>query len=213
MTYVPSAEEFRQALEQRCGRELTEKLASASAAVCGLGGLGSNIAAALARAGVGSLHLLDYDRVDLTNINRQQYFLHQIGMYKTDALRDNLRLMAPYCRVRTDNVRLAENNLKELLADDGFICEALDSAEAKAMLINGVLEVYPDKFIVGASGMAGLASANAIVTRRVMKKFYLCGDGVSEAGPGQCLFAPQVMACAAHQAQTVLRLIAGIYEC
>ncbi len=210
---LPEKAEIRRALELRHGKELAEKFAAASAAVCGLGGLGSGVAAALARAGIGSLHLLDFDRVDLANLNRQQYFVHQIGMYKTDALQENLRQIAPYCRVRTDTVRITEENLAELLAGDMIICEAFDDAEAKAMLINGVLERYPDKFIVGASGMAGMGSANKITTRRVMKRFYLCGDGVAEAGLGQSLFAGRVMACAAHQAHMVMRIIAGIYEC
>ena len=71
---IPTKEEWEQALIQRHGAELHRKISAARVAVCGLGGLGSNIAIALARTGVGCLHLIDFDRVDITNLNRQQYF-------------------------------------------------------------------------------------------------------------------------------------------
>ena len=87
---VPTKEQFYQALCERHGEELQKKFCAARVAVCGLGGLGSNVAIALARAGVGSLHLIDFDRVDMSNLNRQQYFVRQLGQYKTDALRETL---------------------------------------------------------------------------------------------------------------------------
>ena len=68
---VPSREVMREALNIRHGEDLQNKICAARVAVCGLGGLGSNIAIALARAGVGHLHLIDFDRVDLTNLNRR----------------------------------------------------------------------------------------------------------------------------------------------
>ena len=82
--------EIRDALEERHSKEVQDKLSNASVAIAGLGGLGSNIAFALARIGVGHLHLIDFDKVDLTNLNRQQYFIRHIGMYKTDALKEEL---------------------------------------------------------------------------------------------------------------------------
>lgn len=209
---VPTKEALFLARAKRHGGELQQKFSEASVAVCGLGGLGSNIAVALARAGVGHLHLLDFDRVDLTNLNRQHYTVRQVGMPKTDALAENLREIAPDCRIRTDTVRITEDNLESLLADDPIICEALDGAEAKAMLVNGVLSRFPDKYLVAASGMAGTLPANRIRTRRIAERFYLCGDGVSDAGDGLPLLSARVLACAAHQAQTVLRLIAGEYD-
>ena len=92
------------------------------------------------------------------------------------------------------------------------VCEAFDNAEAKAMLVNGVLEKLPRCFLVAASGMAGMGTPNAIRTRRVMKRFYLCGDEVSGVSDSVSLVAPRVMLCAAHQAQTVLRIIAGEFD-
>ena len=205
---IPSREVMREALNIRHGEDLQNKISAARVAVCGLGGLGSNIAIALARAGVGHLHLIDFDRVDLTNLNRQQYAVGQLGQYKTDALRETLSLVSPYCDVTCDTVRVTEENLPDLLRNEDYICEAFDRAEAKAMLVSGVLEHFPEKYLVAGSGLAGLGSANTIQTRRVSKRFYLCGDGTSDSSVGLGLVASHVLVCAAHEANMILRLIA-----
>lgn len=209
---IPSREVMREALNIRHGEDLQNKISAARVAVCGLGGLGSNIAIALARAGVGHLHLIDFDRVDLTNLNRQQYAVGQLGQYKTDALRETLSLVSPYCDVTCDTVRVTDENLPNLLRNEDYICEAFDRAEAKAMLVSGVLEHFPEKYLVAASGLAGLGSANTIQTRRVSQRFYLCGDGTSDSSVGLGLVASRVLVCAAHEANMILRLIAGETE-
>ena len=209
---IPTKEEWIKALTERHGKELQQAFSSATVAVCGLGGLGSNIAIALARAGVGRLILIDFDRVDITNLHRQQYKADQIGMYKTDALADNLREIAPYIELETHRKRITEDNAVTLLKDADIICEAFDDAECKAMLTNTVLSDLPDKYLVAASGMAGLYDANRIKTRKVTSKFYLCGDEESEASDGIGLVAPRVALCAAHEAHTVLRILAKQIE-
>lgn len=209
---IPTKEEWSKALCERHGEELQKKFSSATVAVCGVGGLGSNIAISLARAGIGKLILIDFDRVDITNLHRQQYKANQIGMNKTDALRDNLLEIAPYVTLETHTIRLTEENAVELMKDADIICEAFDNAEAKAMLTNLVLETLHDKYLVAASGMAGFGSANTIQTRRVAKRFYLCGDGASDVQTEGSLVASRVMLCAAHQAHTVLRILAGEFE-
>ena len=209
---IPSKEEWTDALIRRHGTTLHERFSSATVAICGLGGLGSNIAIALARAGIGKLLLIDFDRVDITNLHRQQYKANQIGRYKTDALAENLREIAPYTLVRTVTAKITEDNLADLLKDAEIVCEAFDSAESKAMLVNGVLEQFPRCWLVAASGMAGMDTPNTIQTRKVMKRFYLCGDEVSDVASTIGLVAPRVMLCAAHQAHTVLRILAGEYE-
>lgn len=209
---IPSREVMREALNIRHGEDLQNKISAARVAVCGLGGLGSNIAIALARAGVGHLHLIDFDRVDLTNLNRQQYAVGQLGQYKTDALRETLALISPYCDVTCDTIKVTEETLPDLLRNEDYICEAFDRAEAKAMLVSGVLEHFPEKYLVAASGLAGLGSANTIQTRRVSRRFYLCGDGTSDSSVGLGLVASRVLVCAAHEANMILRLIAGERE-
>ena len=209
---IPSKNEWMDALIVRHGLDLHKRFSSATVAVCGLGGLGSNIAVALARAGIGKLLLIDFDRVDITNLHRQQYKANQIGSYKADALAENLSEIAPYTEIQTVTAKITEENFTDLLKDADIVCEAFDNAEAKAMLVNGVLEQLPDCYLVAASGMAGMDTPNTIKTRKVMKRFYLCGDEVSDVADTIGLVAPRVMLCAAHQAHTVLRILAGEYE-
>lgn len=209
---IPSREEWEQALRGRHGDVLHEEFSATTVAVCGLGGLGSNISIALARAGVGRLILIDFDKVDITNLHRQQYKASQIGIPKPEALAANLREIAPYVQLSPVTTRITEENLPSLLAEADVICEAFDKAEQKAMLVNGVLEHFPTRYLVSASGMAGMDTPNTIRTRRITKNFYLSGDGVSDVQTSLGLVAPRVMLCAAHQAHTVLRLIAGDTE-
>ena len=206
---IPTKEEWYSALCERHGEDIQRKFTSATVAICGLGGLGSNIAVALARAGVGKLILIDFDKVDITNLHRQQYKANQIGINKTIALSENLLEIAPYITVETHNTRITEDNAEKLLKNADIICEAFDNAECKAMLTNLVLEKMPSKYIVVASGMAGMGGANTIKTRRVSKKLYICGDEVSDVKENGSLISSRVMICGAHQAHTVLRILAN----
>ena len=207
---VPTREEMLAALEKRQGADAVRKLQAATVAVCGLGGLGSNIAISLARAGVGKLILVDFDCVDVTNLHRQQYKACQVGLPKPEALLANLKEIAPYTEYETHFEKVTAENVATLLANADVVCEAFDNAEAKAMLVNAVLETMPQKFLVAASGMAGFEGGNTIRTRKITDKFYLCGDGVSDVADGMGLVAPRVMLCAAHQALTAVRLILGL---
>ena len=206
----PSQKEMLDALVLRQGADAVRKLQAATVAVCGLGGLGSNIAISLARAGVGKLILIDFDRVDVTNLHRQQYKACQVGMAKPEALLANLKEIAPYSQFETHFEKVTAENVSALLTQADVVCEAFDNAEAKAMLVNAVLETMPEKFLVAASGMAGFDSGNAITARKVTKRFYVCGDGKSDVNDGIGLIAPRVMLCAAHQALTAIRLILGL---
>ena len=209
---IPTKEEWYAALSERHGEKIQKNFESATVAVCGLGGLGSNIAFALARAGIGKLILIDFDNVDITNLHRQQYKASQIGMNKTNALRDNLLEIAPYAAIETHSVRISENNTEVLLEKADIICEAFDDADCKAMLVNLVAERMPEKYLVAASGIAGFGSANTIQTRRISKRFYLCGDGASDVQSEGSLVASRVMLCAAHQAHTVLRILTEQFD-
>ena len=209
---IPSKDEWTAALIARHGKDLHHRFSSATVAICGLGGLGSNIAVALARAGIGKLLLIDYDRVDITNLHRQQYKANQIGCYKADALAENLSEITPYTEVEPITAKITEENFTHLLKGADIVCEAFDNAQSKAMLVNGVLEQLPGCYLVAASGMAGMDTPNTIKTRKITKWFYLCGDGVNDVEDTIGLVASRVMLCAAHQAHTVLRILAGEYE-
>lgn len=199
--------EFYNALEKRHGEKIQNALKQAEVTICGLGGLGSNIAIALSRCGIGKLRLIDFDCVDLANCNRQQYFLSQIGKKKTESLAEIIRMINPFVELSLFDCKLSEENMEEILANSHYICEAFDDATQKAMLTNFVLENMPDTYLVGASGMAGYGESNSIQTRKVFQRFYLCGDETNGLETGKSLMAPRVMLCAAHQANQILELI------
>lgn len=207
---MPDNDEFEAMMSSRHTPRVYEKVKQARVGVAGLGGLGSNIAVALARTGIGHLHLVDFDMVEPSNLNRQQYKIRHIGMPKTEALKRELQEMNPFIEINIDTVKVTESNVMQLFAQDEIVCEAFDNPEAKALLVNNLLENNPQKKIVAASGMAGYESSNTIKTKRLMKSLYLCGDGKTSARVGRGLMAPRVFICAGHQANMVLRLILEI---
>lgn len=184
-----------------------QKVKQGRVAIAGLGGLGSHVAIMLARTGVGQLHLIDFDTVDASNLNRQAYKIKDLGHYKATSLAAELKEINPFITVKTDIVRVSQENIGTLFADDYIVCESFDNPQAKALLINGITEQYPEKYIIGASGMAGYGDSNRIITRRITDRFYLCGDGDSAAKPGRGLMAPRVNICAGHEANLILELL------
>ena len=165
-------EEYQGICDMRFGKEVYEKLAASRVAVAGLGGLGSHIAVMLARSCVGTLHLIDFDVVDISNLNRQEYYVSHIGRPKTECLREKLKEINPFIQIITDQVKVTEENLESLFREETIVCEAFDSPEAKAMLVNGILEKFPHIRLVSGSGMAGYGDANIIKTRKVFKNFF-----------------------------------------
>lgn len=209
---IPNEEQWYKALGERHGEILQKKLSETTVAVCGLGGLGSAISVILARMGIGKLILTDFDKVDISNLHRQQYKASQIGMYKTEALKENLGEIAPYLKFQTYTEKMEDTNFKRILSDADIVCEAFDNAETKADLVNFVLASMPDKYVIASSGMAGLGSANEIHTRKISDRFYLCGDEKSDVSEGIGLIASRVMLCAAHQAHIVIEILANKIE-
>lgn len=206
---LPSREELEHMLCARHSPAVHEKIKKAVVGIAGLGGLGSNIAELLCRTGVGKLVLVDFDVVEPSNLNRQNYRICHLGMAKTDALREQLCEMNPYVELETHMVRVEETNVAALFGNCHVLCEAFDRPQAKAMLVTTALEQLPKLPVVASSGMAGLQSANQIFTQKRMKNLYLCGDGETAAAPGQGLMAPRVSVCAGHQANMALRLLTG----
>ena len=204
---MPAPEELEALMAARHTPGIHQRLKAAVVGIAGLGGLGSSIAVALARIGVGKLILADYDIVEPSNLNRQQYFVDQIGMMKTEALLATLERINSCISIVTHPVRLTRDNIPKIFKAVDVLVEAFDRAEEKAMLIETAVRHLPDTPVVAASGMAGYGSANRIVTRRVRHNLYICGDGESAAGPGHGLMAPRVGVAAHHQVNMVMRLI------
>ncbi len=209
---LPDQQELEFMMIARHTPGVYERLKNSKVGIAGLGGLGSNVAIALARVGVGNLILADFDVVEPSNLNRQQYFIHQIGLFKTEALFDNLKKINPFINIITHNVKLTSKNIPDIFVDCHVIVEAFDRADMKTMLIHTVLEKMPDVFVVAASGLAGYGPNNDIITRRIANKLFVVGDLVSEARPGNGLMAPRVGIAAHHQANQVLRIILGEFD-
>ncbi|MGE5653037.1 MAG: sulfur carrier protein ThiS adenylyltransferase ThiF [Bacillota bacterium] len=206
---LPPADEMEALMVSRHTPGVHERVKRACVGIAGLGGLGSAIAVALARVGVGRLILVDFDLVEPSNLNRQQYFVDQIGLYKVDALAANLARINPYTRLTPYRLRLDASNIQATFAGADVVVEAFDSAEAKAMLVSTVLSQIPGVPVVAGSGMAGYGSSNTIRTHRARANLYVCGDLSTGARPGAGLMAPRVGICAHHQANAVLRLLLG----
>jgi sulfur carrier protein ThiS adenylyltransferase len=206
---IPPADELEFLMAARHTPGVHARLKKACVGIAGVGGLGSVVAVALARIGIGHLVLADFDVVEPSNLNRQQYFIDQIGMYKVDALAATLQRINPYCRLETHREMVTRANAAKLFAPCSVIVEAFDVAEMKAMLVDTVLETMSDAILVAASGVAGYGSNNSIQTRKAGSRLYLVGDGLSEAAPGNGLMAPRVGIAAAQQANQVVRLLLG----
>jgi sulfur carrier protein ThiS adenylyltransferase len=206
---IPSSEEFECLMMARHTPGIHQKVKKSVVGIAGLGGLGSAVAIALARIGVGALILVDFDVVEPSNLNRQQYFIHQIGMRKVEALQENLSKINPYVRVRLYNEKLDRNNVERIFKEAAVVVEAFDRAEEKAMLINAVSEKMPDKYIVAASGVAGYGDSNEIKTIRFSSRIFIVGDQETAAQTGIGLMAPRVGVVAHHQANIVLRILLG----
>lgn len=202
----PSADELEALMVSRHTPGVHAKLKAATVGIAGLGGLGSAIAVALARVGVGKLIVADFDVVEPSNLNRQQYFVDQIGMLKTDALVSNLRKINPYVQVEAHAVKLTPENLQAFGKVDVMI-EAFDRADQKAMLLQAFTSRKPDVPFIGASGMAGYGVEETIGVKKMGRNIYIVGDLETGACPGCGLMAPRVGIVAHMQANLALRLI------
>ena len=207
---MPEREVLRSMIASRNSPELNLALSKAVIGVAGLGGLGSNIALSLARVGVKKLVLADFDVVEPSNLNRQQYFVRHIGLKKTQALKELINDVNPFVEVETHDIFLDEKNVASVFGECEILCEAFDNVAGKAMILNEAGASLKDKKIIGASGMAGYFSSNLIKTIKFAKNVYLCGDLTNEAKIGQGLMAPRVAVCANHEANLVIRLLMGL---
>ncbi len=184
------------------------ELKDAVVGIAGLGGLGSNVATALTRLGVGKLILVDFDSVEYSNLNRQQYTMDQVGMFKTEALIENLKKINHLDIVlETVNTRLTHENIPDVFAGADLVAECFDRAEQKQMIAETVLSKLPGAFLVTASGLAGYGDSNSVSTTRISDRHYLVGDMTSGIGRGIVLTAPRVGLVAYHQANIIAELL------
>lgn len=203
---IPTFEELESLMVSRHTPNIHSSLKKGKIVVLGLGGLGSNIAISLARIGVGHLILADFDVVEPSNLNRQQYFISDIGKYKTDAIKNHIKNINPFIKIDTVNKIIDSSNINEF-EDVDIIMEAFDNPRYKAEIASFILKNMKDKYLISSSGMAGFYDSNIIKTRMIKERFFICGDGVNEAKEGDGLMAPRVSICANHMANLATKIL------
>ena len=184
-----------------------KKLQESEVVILGAGGLGSNVAVMLARSSVGRIHIVDFDKVEASNLNRQAYEIKHIGMQKTEAIKNIIEEINPFVKVEAENIKITQENISEVIKKEKIVVEAFDNADTKAMAVNTILEKHPEKTVISGSGMAGIGRSNDMKTRKVFENLYICGDGYSDFEEYSGIMAPRVMICAAHQANTAIKII------
>ena len=190
---------------------IKNKLMKSTVGIAGIGGLGSNVAIALARAGIGRLIIVDFDSVEKSNLNRQAYTVDQIGMRKTEALMQNIAKANPDVDVTAFFHRLEPGNMVEIFSCVDVVIEALDNAATKVAFIEEISLAYPDKPLIAASGVAGIRG-----TERIMMKksgtLYLIQDDKAPSSDDTIVLAPKVGLFAHWQASLALEiLLEGIH--
>lgn len=174
--------------------------------IAGAGGLGSNIALSLARAGIGTIVIADFDTVSLENLNRQQFTLAQVGMPKVLALAENIAAFNPFIKIHTHALKITPTNLAEIFGNCHLLIEAFDNAEEKEMLISTWLSLYPDRHVIAASGLSGFGNSEAIKILH-SGNLHIVGDLQSELQLGVSPIAPRVAIVANMQANLALELL------
>lgn len=185
---------------------MLEKIKNKTVGIAGCGGLGSNCAIALARLGIGKLVIADFDIVNPSNLNRQYFFLNQIGLPKVEALKTNIGMVNTDVAVIEYFTKLNPTNIQTIFKECDIIVEAFDLAEMKKMIIETVLTEMPEKYIVSGSGMAGWGNNNSIKTIN-FDKLYICGDLETEISETIPPLAPRVGIVANMQANQVVELL------
>jgi sulfur carrier protein ThiS adenylyltransferase len=187
---------------------IRQKLKTRTLGIAGCGGLGSNCAVALARVGVGKLVIADFDKVEISNLNRQYFFTDQVGEPKVKALRDNMERIDPTIIVEMHNVFLDAENIPIIFKDCDVIVEAFDKAEMKQMIIEVVSEKMPDKYLVCGVGLAGWGK-NELIGMKSFDHIFVCGDMSNEVSEEFPPLAPRVGLVANMQANQVLEILLG----
>jgi sulfur carrier protein ThiS adenylyltransferase len=174
--------------------------------IAGVGGLGSNCAVSLARVGLGELIICDFDVVSVSNLNRQYYFVHQVGTPKVQALHDNIEMINPVVKVTAHHIRLDPVNMKHIFRDCDIIIEAFDQAEMKQMIYETVIEEMGDKVLISGMGLGGWGNNNSI-TQNKFGNLYICGDMQTEVSDEFPPLAPRVCIVANMQANLAMDLL------
>ncbi len=190
---------------------VTAQLREKRVFIAGAGGLGSNVAIFLVRAGVADLTVADFDSVEPSNLNRQQYFRDQVGMLKVDALKETLLRINPDLKIKTISQKITPANCKSIIsASAEIIFECFDRAEAKAMITGFCMKKRPEIPVIAVSGLAGIGKCGIIKVRKGPANLWIVGDLKTEMNPENGTISSRVAYTAALQAHTGIRIMLGL---
>ena len=193
---------FEEAVAAALGPDNLKKIQQVTVGIAGAGGLGSNCAVNLVRSGFRKFVIVDFDKIEYSNLNRQFYFYHQVGRSKVEALQENLLAINPNLQLEMIQVKIEEDNMEAIFKECHIIVEAFDQAYYKKMLVEQYINT--DKLVVSASGIAGWGNSDEIKVHKIKEKLYVIGDLSSEVSKELPPCAPRVSIAAAKQGDIIL---------
>jgi len=197
--------EFEKALLSYYSPKQLSVIQKTKIGIAGAGGLGSNIAVCLARSGFMDFEIIDPDLVDMKNLNRQYYFLSDIGQPKVEAILKRLKKINPDITVKTETIYLSRKNIMNYFSNRDVIFEAFDNVESKTLLLESFGN--SNKLLIFGNGMAGISNQSEIKIKKIRENIFIVGDGATCVGPKTPPLAPRVTACAAMMASCALEQI------
>jgi sulfur carrier protein ThiS adenylyltransferase len=197
--------QFEHALTRYLKPEQLQRIQEVRVGIAGAGGLGSNCAFNLVRSGFKKFVLIDFDFVEGSNLNRQFYFLDQVGLPKVAALKNNLMRINPDLELDVWQEKIEPHNIERFFNDCQVVVEAFDRPEDKRLLVEYYLN--SPKLVVSASGLAGWEEADGIITHYLRDRFYLVGDRKTAVSENLPPLSPKVNVAAAKQANAILKWV------
>ncbi|MFA5839527.1 MAG: sulfur carrier protein ThiS adenylyltransferase ThiF [Candidatus Margulisiibacteriota bacterium] len=194
--------EFEKALLNYYSPEQLAAIFQKKIGIAGAGGLGSNIAVCLVRSGFVDFEIIDSDVIEMKNLNRQYYFLDEVGKPKVAVLTERLKQINPAVKVKSAKERITLANITNYFTDRDVVFEAFDNVESKTLLMEALAN--SGKLLVFGSGMAGISNQNELKINKLRENIFLVGDGITPVGKNNPPLAPRVVACAALMASVVL---------
>lgn len=196
---------MRREILKRQDPEINKILENSRVSILGCGGLGSNIAMTLARCGVGEIYIYDFDKVEYSNLNRQNYDLEDLGSSKVFQTKKKIEETIPYTKVVANDLIISEANLGEISKKTDVFIEAFDKKEMKSLVFDYFLG-KKDKKLVMASGLSGLGNFCDIKIKEI-ENITMVGDFKST--PDEGLYAPYIGIISNLEALCAVKIIIG----
>lgn len=197
-------------MEQNLSRYLKvddlSKIKKITVGIAGCGGIGSNTANNLVRLGFKNFILIDFDKIDFSNLNRQFYFYDQVDKYKSTTLKENLLRINPDLNITSITTKLTRENIKIYLKESDIVIEGFDTVENKQMLIE---EIFNFRQLISTSGLGTYWNVESIKTREITKNFTMIGDFFSDTDKGDSPLTPGVSIVTGKIAAAVLKWSIG----